>query len=338
MTHLSAENVKAWSTRLAPYRSASNSRAVTELLITAVLLVATWALSWAAYTHVGLWASLLLSIPGGALMVRVFILQHDCGHGSLFEVQKVNTWVGRCLSIVTMTPYDSWRDSHARHHANSGNLHDRGYGDIDTLTVEEYLQSSTWERFKYRVYRHPLCLFGFGPAYMFFLRHRVPLALVKDRTIWISTMLTNVAIAMFFLLLIYSVGLKAFLWIHLPMVVTGASIGMWMFYVQHQFDDTMWDVPPDWKRDVAALHGSSFYDLPKPLMWISGNIGIHHVHHLSSKIPFHQLPKVLRDFPELKKAGRLTFLESLKTIRLALWDEKERRLISFREARQLHMA
>ncbi len=338
MTHPTAPTEKAekaWSARLAPYRRASNARAFVELCLTLALLFGCWALSWAAYTYVGLLASLVVSIPAGALMVRLFILQHDCGHGSLFKTEKLNRWVGRFLGIFTMTPYDSWRDSHAKHHAGSGNLHQRGFGDIDTMTVNEYLQSNKWEKFKYRVYRHPVVLFGFGPAYMFFLRHRVPLVLEKDRTVWISTMLTNAAIAVAFLVMIFWVGLGAFLWIHLPMILVGASIGMWLFYVQHQFEDTVWDVPPEWKRDVSALHGSSFYDLPKPLMWLSGNIGIHHVHHLSSRIPFHQLPKVLRDFPELKNLGRITFIDSLKTIRLALWDEKDRRLVSFREASRL---
>jgi acyl-lipid omega-6 desaturase (Delta-12 desaturase) len=338
MTHSDAQLEKAWSSRLAPYRRASNARAFVELALTLGLFLASWGLSWAAYTYIGLLASLVMAVPAGALMVRLFILQHDCGHGSLFKSHKINHWVGRVLGVFTMTPYDSWRDSHARHHAGSGNLHTRGFGDIDTMTVNEYEQSNRWEKFKYRLYRHPVVLFGLGPAYMFFLRHRVPLALVTDRTIWVTTMLTNAAIAVAFLIMMYWVGIAAFLWIHLPMVLVGGSIGMWLFYVQHQFDDTLWDAPPDWDRDVAALHGSSYYDLPKPLMWLSGNIGIHHVHHLSSRIPFHQLPKVLRDFPELKKLGRITFWESLSTIRLALWCEKERRLVSFREARLLRTA
>jgi len=338
MTHNNAQPSKAWSVRLAPYRRASNFRAAMELLLTVVLFCLSWALCYFAYQYLGLLASLVLAIPAGALMVRMFILQHDCGHGSLFTTPALNRRVGRIIGVFTLTPYDTWRDSHAKHHAGSGNLEQRGFGDIDTKTVEEYLQSTKWEKLKYRLYRHPVVLFGLGPAYMFFLRHRVPLNLVKDRTIWVNTMLTNVAIAVVFLAMMYWVGIAAFLWIHLPIITIGASIGVWLFYVQHQFDETHWDVPPDWSRDTAALHGSSFYDLPKPLMWISGNIGIHHVHHLNSRIPFHQLPKVMRDFPELRNLGRITFWQSLKTVRLALWDEKERRLVSFREARRLRAA
>jgi len=326
---------KAWSKRLAPYRIPSNLRAIVELLLTVCLFAANWALCWLAFQHLGLFASLLLTIPAGALMVRLFILQHDCGHGSLFSTQAANRRVGRFLGVFTMTPYDSWRDSHARHHANSGNLHQRGYGDIETLTVEEYQLSGRWRKLQYRLYRHPAILFGLGPAYMFLLRHRVPLGRYKDFGIWLNTMITNVAITAIFFGMMVWLGVGTFLWIHLPIIIIGASIGMWLFYVQHQFDDTHWDVPPDWQRDIAALEGSSFYDLPKPLMWISGNIGIHHVHHLSSRIPFHRLPQVLRDFPELKNCSRITFWQSLKTIRLALWDEKNRRLVSFREARRL---
>jgi len=335
MTHNPVQPDKAWSKRLAPYRQSSNARAWGELALTLLLFVSLWSLSWAAFTYVGILASLAVSIPGGAILIRLFILQHDCGHGSLFNSTKLNNSVGRSVAVLTLTPYDSWRDSHARHHAHSGNLHERGFGDIDTLTVEEYRQLSRWGQLKYRMYRHPVVLFGLGPAYMFFLRHRVPLALVKDKTIWLNTMVTNAAIVVASVVMMYVVGISAFLWIHLPMIAVGASIGTWLFYVQHQFDETVWDVPPEWQRDYAALHGSSYYDLPKPLMWLSGNIGIHHVHHLSSRIPFHQLPKVLRDFPELKKLGRITFWQSLKTIRLALWDEKTRRLVTFREARHL---
>jgi len=338
MTHKNAQSLKAWSARLAPYRRSSNVRAIVELVLTLGLYFASWALCLLALQKLGLFASLVLSVPSGALLVRLFILQHDCGHGSLFTSTKINRRVGRVLGVLTLTPYDSWRDSHARHHADSGNLDQRGFGDIDTMTVNEYWQSSRWRKLQYRLYRHPAVLFGLGPAYMFLLRHRVPLGLISNRTIWLSTMLTNVAIAVAFLGMMLWIGVGSFLWIHIHTIVVGASIGMWLFYVQHQFDETHWDTPPDWSRDVAALHGSSFYDLPKPLMWISGNIGIHHVHHLNSRIPFHQLPQVLKDYPELKKLGRITFWQSLKTIRLALWDEKERRLVSFREARRLKMA
>lgn len=334
MTHNTAQTLKAWSARLAPYRRASNARAFAELGLTLILLFATWALSYFALQTMGLFVSLIIAVPGGALLVRLFTLQHDCGHGSLFTTKSLNDWVGRALGVFTVTPYDSWRDSHARHHAASGNLEGRGYGDIETMTVAEYENSTKWERLRYRIYRHPMFLFGVGPAYMYFIRHRLPLAPANVGSIWFSTMVTNLVTAAVFFCMMVWLGVGAFLWVHLPMILIGASIGMWLFYVQHQFDDTSWDKPPNWMREDAALHGSSFYDLPKPLMWLSGNIGIHHVHHLNSRIPFHQLPKVMRDFPELKSLGRITFWQSLKTIHLALWDEKRRKLVSFREYRR----
>jgi omega-6 fatty acid desaturase (delta-12 desaturase) len=248
---------------------------------------------------------------------------------------KWNDRVGRVLGVITLTPYDYWRRSHAIHHAGSGNLERRGIGDIDTLTVQEYLALSNAGRWKYRLYRHPLVMFGLGPAFIFMLQHRLPVTALKDGIMsWNSVMVTNLAIVVMWVALGLLVGFKAFLIIHLPIMLIGASIGVWMFYVQHQFDPTHWDHAPEWEREYAALHGSSFYDLPKPLMWMTGNIGIHHVHHLSSRIPFYRLPQVLRDFPELAEIGRLTIWQSFRCVPLALWDEDRRRLVSFRMLRE----
>lgn len=323
---------KSWTSRLATYKATSNQRAIAELAITLSALFVSWIICWWTFSQTHWSLALLPAILTGGLLVRVFILQHDCGHGSLFTSTKMNDFLGRALAVLTMTPYESWRDAHARHHASSGNLNKRGFGDIDTMTVQEYRNSTRFQRFKYRAYRHPLVMFGLGPAYIFLFRHRLPIGSMKtSRLIWIDTLVCNLGILLLAFLLISIVGVKAFLFIQISSVVIGASIGVWMFYVQHQFEPTYWENDDKWNRENAALHGSSFYDLPKPLMWISGNIGIHHVHHLSSRIPFHRLPEVLRDFPELETVGRVTFLESLKTIRLVLWDEQLKRLISFRE-------
>jgi len=276
--------------------------------------------------------TLLAAIPTAGLMVRLFMIQHDCGHSALFTSRRANDWVGRVAGVLTLTPYDYWRQAHAMHHAGSGNLDRRGFGDIDTLTIAEYLALGRLGRLRYRLYRHPLVMFGLGPAYLFILRHRLPFGAMKQGQMpWLSTLATNAAIAAVCGLLIYLVGLPAFLLIQLPVVIIGASIGVWLFYVQHQFERTHWERNPDWKHEIAALHGSSYYDLPRPLMWITGNIGIHHLHHLSSRIPFHRLPQVLKDHPELKQIGRLTIWQSLKCVRLTLWDEKAKLLISFRD-------
>lgn len=324
-----------WTPRLAKYRRPDNWRAAFELAITVIAFVALWAGIWAlmqaGYVTTFI-AGLLALIPAGGLMVRLFIIQHDCGHGSLFTSRKVNDWLGRVLGIFTFTPFDYWRLQHAGHHATSGNLDKRGVGDIDTLTVNEYLSRGKFGRLMYRLYRNPILLFGIGPSYMFIVRHRLPIGSMKSGlTPWISTLATNVGIIAVSAAIIYATSWQMFLLIQIPIVVLGATIGMWLFYVQHQFDETQWDRNPDWKRESSALHGSSFYDLPKPLMWISGNIGIHHVHHLSSRIPFHKLPQVIKDYPELKEVGRLTLWDSFKAVKLTLWDEERRELVSFRD-------
>jgi len=324
-----AASAKNWFSRLAPYRAAENGRAVFELLITLVPFLALWAGMWELLRHGQYWA-LLGVIPAGGFIVRLFIIQHDCGHGSMFSSKKANDWVGRFISIMTLTPYDHWRRGHALHHAGSGNLDRRGIGDdITTLTVEEYDALPKWDKLKYRLYRHPVVMFGVGPAYVFILANRLPIGAMKRKMPWISTLATNAAVAVLYGLLIWGVGLKAFLLIQTPIIIIGASIGVWMFYVQHQFDETHWSRTQEWTREDAALHGSSYYDLPAPLMWVTGNIGVHHVHHLSSRIPFYQLPRILKAHPELKQVGRLTLWESFKTVRLALWCESRKKMVSF---------
>ena len=322
---------QTWPSRLAPYRQADNLRAAFEIAVTLVPFVALWVVMWMLYELHPL-LTLILTVPAAGLLVRLFMIQHDCGHNALFTSRKVNDGVGRVLGVLTMTPYDFSDNSHDKRHAGSGNLDRRGIGDIDTLTVDEYLARGTLGRLRYRIYRHPLVMFGIGPALLFVLFQRVPLGAMRSGAMpWVSTLLTNLGIVIMSGLMIHVVGLEAFLIIQVPIVLAGASIGVWLFYVQHQFESTYWEHAPPWTHQDAALHGSSYYDLPKPLMWLTGNIGIHHLHHLSSRIPFHRLPQVLRDYPELKQIGRLTLWESFKCVKLTLWDEKAKRLVSFRE-------
>jgi acyl-lipid omega-6 desaturase (Delta-12 desaturase) len=236
---------------------------------------------------------------------------------------------------LTLTPYDLWRRKHAIHHSTSGNLDRRGIGDIDTLTVHEYLARSRWGRLRYRVYRHPLVMFGFGPAYLFILEHRLPVGLMRSGwQPWLSTMATNAAIAAVVATMIWLVGVGPFLLVHLPVMLLAASVGVWLFYVQHQFENTAWAHDGAWNLQEVALHGSSHYALPSPLRWFTANIGVHHIHHLCSRIPCYRLPLVLREHPDLAGIGRLTLLQSLKCVRLALWDEDQKRLVSFRELRR----
>jgi acyl-lipid omega-6 desaturase (Delta-12 desaturase) len=316
---------------LAPYREPDGVRSLFELAVTALPFVLLWAVMWAALDS-GYWIGLLLAVPAAGFLVRLFMIQHDCGHGSFFRGRLANDWVGRIIGVLTLTPYDYWRRSHAIHHASSGNLERRGIGDIDTLTVNEFQARTPWRRLLYRLYRHPAVMFGLGPAYLFLLRHRLPMGLMRGGwQPWASAMATNAAIAALGAAMIWLVGLGPFLLVQMPITLLAASIGVWLFYVQHQFEDTVWEHDDGWSFHEAALHGSSHYDLPGVLRWFTANIGVHHVHHLASRIPFYRLTEVLRDRPELREVGRLTLLESLKSARLVLWDEEERRLISFRE-------
>jgi len=322
-----------WLNVLAGYREPSHARSILELAVTAGGFAVLWFLVWAAL-GLGYWLSLALAVPAAGFLVRLFMIQHDCGHGSFFRRRAANDWVGRVLGAVTLTPYDVWRRSHAIHHASSGNLDHRGIGDISTLTVREYLMLPRWRRLAYRLYRNPIVMFGLGPAYLFLVQHRLPIGLMRGGVRpWLSAMATNAAIALVIVAMMWLVGVKPFLLVHLPITLLAASIGVWLFYVQHQFEDTFWAKPPAWGVHEAALHGSSHYDLPHVLRWFTANIGVHHVHHLCSRIPYYRLPGVLRDHPELRAVGRLTLLQSFACVRLVLWDENCRRLVSFRDLR-----
>jgi omega-6 fatty acid desaturase (delta-12 desaturase) len=306
-------------------------RSIVEIAITIVPFILLWLLMWSTL-RIGYWLPLLLAVPASGFLVRLFMIQHDCGHGTLFRHRLANDWIGRLIGILTLTPYDFWRRTHALHHARSGNLEQRGFGDIDTLTVREYLSRSWWDRLRYRLYRHPIVMFGVGPAYFFFLQQRLPIGLMRSGwKPWLSTIATNIGILLFAGTMIWLVGLGPFLLVHLPITLLGASVGVWLFYIQHQFEHTFWARGQCWDMCEAALHGSSHYDLPDLLRWFSANIGVHHVHHLCSRIPFYRLPQALRDHPELVAIGRVTLTQSFSCVRLVLWDEDQRRLISFRE-------
>lgn len=330
-------DAKSWMARLSGYRQSDPRRSVWELLITAIPFALAWGAMLTSLKLEQFWVYALLIFPAAGLLVRLFMIQHDCGHGSFFRNRSGNDWTGRVIGVLTMTPYDHWKRSHAIHHASSGNLDRRGIGDVDTLTVREYLARSRWGRIQYRLYRHPLVMFGIGPIYVFLLQSRLPLGFVrKGWAPWVSTMTTNLAVAITAGLLIWSVGIGPFLLVHLPIVCLAAAAGVWLFYVQHQFEGTHWSGNEGWEFHEAALHGSSHYDLPGVLRWFTANIGMHHVHHLCSRIPYYRLPEVLRDHPDLRDIGRLTLWESFGCVRLTLWDDRQRRLISFREMGQLY--
>lgn len=300
-----------------------------ELAITLVPFLLLCGLMLAA-VKAGYLFALVLTMPTGLFLLRLFLIQHDCGHGSFLEKRASNDWLGRALGVLTFTPYDCWRRSHALHHAGTGNLDARGFGDVDTLTVREYHALSRVGKLRYRLYRHPLVLLGIGPAYLFLLRHRLPIGLVKaGRIYWVSAMATNIATALLLAVLVYQFGISVVVLTLLPVVLIAAMMGVWLFYIQHQFEDAHWDHSANWSFHDAALRGSSYLELPPVLRWFTANIGIHHVHHLASRIPFYRLPEVMITFPHLSGMNRFSALETFGTLRLVLWDEEKRRLVSF---------
>lgn len=331
-------SAKDWVRILAAYREPSTRRSIFELLVTLLPFTFLWALAWAALS-VSPWLAVGVAMVNGFFLVRLFCIQHDCGHASFFHSRKAQDWVGRCLGVLTLTPYDVWRRTHSIHHAQHGNLDERGIGDVLTLTVDEYRGRSRTGRLMYRLYRHPLVLFGLAPSYLFLLQNRLPLGLMRSgRRFWISAMGTNAMIVLILAVVIWLGGLQPVLLIFLPTVIVAATVGMWLFYVQHQFEETHWAEADAWQLHHAALAGSSHYVLPRPLRWLSANIGIHHVHHLYSRIPFYRLPEILRDHSDLAVAQKLTLAESLRSANLHLWDDKLKRLVSFREARRRYGA
>ena len=324
-----------WPKLLGRYREPNLARSLAELAWTAAPFAALWWLMWLSLGY-AYWLCLLLAVPAAGFLVRLFMIQHDCGHGSFFRRRAANDWLGRAIGVLTLTAYGHWRQRHAIHHATSGNLDRRGIGDVETLTVREYAQLPVGRKLAYRLSRSPLAVLGIGPLYVFVLKHRLPGRLTRaNGAAWRSVMATNLAIAAVSGLMVALVGLRDFLLVQVPITWLASSLGVWLFYVQHQYEHTYWERDEGWSFQAGALAGSSHLDLPPVLRWFTANIGVHHVHHLCSRIPSYRLAEVLRDHPALRETNRLTLRHSLQCFRLALWDEDERRLVSFREARRL---
>jgi len=324
-----------WRAILGPYGGADLRRSLTQILTSVVPLFIFWYAAYRALS-VGYWLTLILAVPTAGFVMRLFLIQHDCGHGSFFKSQKVADFVGFWLGVATLTPYRYWRKTHAYHHAHSGDLGFRGLGDVDTITVSEYHEKTFLGRLRYRLYRHPFVLLGLGGFFVFALKHRFPWDIPRRwKREWASVWKTNAALAALLVLAGLTIGLKAAMLVHLPVLMVTGTVGVWLFYVQHQFEDTYWKEHTDWSYFEAGLEGSSYLVLPKPLQWVTASIGIHHIHHLSARIPNYRLQQCLDENPQLQHVTRITIWDGLKTLRLALWDEDSRRLISFREARRL---
>ena len=328
----SSANVK-WREIVARYQTPGVKPAVWQLVSTLVPLIASFVLMYWSLS-VSYWLTLLLAIPAAGLTIRTFIIMHDCGHGSFLPSKTWNNVIGWITGILTTTPYAHWRREHAIHHATSGHLEQRGTGDISTMTVREYLSASPLRKFWYRIYRNPVILLGFGPAFLF-IKHRWPTRGIAGRKeVW-NVHLTNLALAGLVTTLSLLIGFREFMLIWLPIFLLSGSAGVWLFYVQHQFEDAYWRGGEDWDYATAAVYGSSYFRLPKVLQWFTGNIGFHHVHHLSPKIPNYRLEKCHRENPTFQTVVTLTLRESIRTLGLRLWDEDSGRMVSFGHLRRL---
>ncbi|MGB5059611.1 MAG: fatty acid desaturase [Candidatus Promineifilaceae bacterium] len=325
-----------WKSMVRPFQNADTKKSMWQVLNTFAPFFVLW-LAMYYSLRVGYWLTLLLALPTAGLMVRMFIIQHDCGHGSFFKSRQLNDSLGNVCSLFTLTPFYQWRKSHAVHHATSGNLARRDVHDVYTMTVKEYNASPLKTRLRYRLYRNPITLFLILPLTLFLVLYRFPgpLSRRKER---INVLLNDLALVLLVLVISLIVGFRPFLMVHLPLLFIASTVGTWLFFVQHQFEDTYWAGGEEWDYATAALQGSSFYKLPKVLQWFTGNIGFHHIHHLSPKIPNYQLEACHKQNPELQQVSTLTLSSSLRTTFLSLWDEDRKKLVSFRTARRLSAA
>jgi omega-6 fatty acid desaturase (delta-12 desaturase) len=323
----------AWKDIVARYQEPSAWRASWQLLNTIGSYAVLWYLMYLSW-HVSWWLTLPLAILAGGLQVRTFIIFHDCGHGSFFKSRVANDIWGFVSGVLTLTPYYHWRWEHGIHHGTSGDLDRRGVGDIWTLTVQEYLESSRWRRFAYRLARNPIVLFVIAPLALFLFWQRFPSPRANRRerhsVWWMNLALLGMATAMSAIF-----GIVPYVVIQLTAMAVAGFTGIWLFYVQHQFEDVYWERGEDWDYTSAALKGSSFYKLPRVLQWFSGNIGFHHIHHLTPRIPNYHLQKCHQSDPFFQGVKPVTLIGSLKSFTFRLWDESAKKLVSFRHLKNL---
>ena len=317
----------AWKEIVAKYQKPCTGRALWQVANTLIPYGVLWYLMYVTVS-VSWWIAAPLAVLAGGFLVRTFIICHDCGHGSFFKSRRVNEILGFITGVLTFTPYSQWRWEHALHHSTSGDLDRRGTGDVWTLTVQEYLESSRWKRFSYRLARNPFVLFLIAPLFLFLIKYRF----VTPKVNWserLSVHATNLALAGIFLGMSAIFGWKTYLILQLIVISVAGSVGVWLFYVQHQFEGAYWERSESWDYTTAALQGSSFYKLPRLLQWFSGNIGFHHIHHLSARIPNYHLEKCHKAEPLFQTVKPVTLLASFKSFTFRLWDEQRRKLVGY---------
>ena len=320
----------AWKKVVLRYQQPIAWRGIWQLANTLIPYAGVWWLMYRCWS-VSPWLSIALALLAGGLLVRLFIIFHDCTHGSFFESRLANEIVGSLTGILCFTPYYRWRWEHSIHHATSGDLDRRGTGDVWTMTVQEYLAASRGKQFAYRLARNPLILFLVAPLVLFFVLERLPSG-KEGRRERLSVYGTNLAIALMVAVMCYAIGWKAYLLLQVIAVMVAGSAGVWLFYVQHQFEGVYWERRDDWDYQKAALEGSSYYKLPRILQWFSGNIGFHHIHHLSPRIPNYHLERCHRSEPLFQTVKPVTLLSSLKSLKFRLWDERRRRMVGYPSA------
>lgn len=324
--------IKRMVTHCSQFQGADLYISLRQLANTLLPFFGLLAIMYLGYQKDAYWLTLALSPLLAGFLVRIFIIQHDCGHRSFFNSDTANNWFGRCLSLLTWMPYDFWRRAHNMHHATSGDLERRGVGDIDVFTVKEYQAFSPTKKLLYRIYRFPLVLLVFGPPIYLLLLQRIPwIQPLPYKKVWKSILGLNLGLFIFYGIIASLIGFKTLVAVYLPALVLTTIIGTWMFFIQHQFEETYWETHEDWNIHEAAIFGSSHYVLPSVFKWLTGNIGLHHIHHLQAKIPNYKLQECLDTSDDLKALPVLTFKESLKCMWLVLWDEEERKLIRFKD-------
>lgn len=329
-TEINHPEVNPWmviNKNIEKYLKPSLGRSIWQIANTFIPYVGLWVLIVYSLS-VSYWLTAFLILLAAGFLVRLFIIFHDCGHGSYFKSSKANKFVGMFFGILSFTPWDKWHNQHHRHHGSVGNLDKRGVGDVWTMTKEEYTASSKFEKIKYRVYRNPLVMFGIGSLYVFLIQNRLTREGMpkKER---LNVYFTNVALLLIVIAMSLTIGFGTFVIIQLAILYVAAISGLWLFYLQHQYEDVSWFRNKDWNYRTVAMEGSSYVKFPKLLQWFSGNIGFHHIHHLNARIPNYYLNKCYRENTIFKEVKPVTFLLALKSLRLRLWDEQIQKMVSF---------